>query len=392
MIWKISKSKLIYILLFIAFLYFRIIEINRPLWADELITVRTTFINPIANPLYNTVSTNLPLFYYSVKLFEILTFGLINLRYLNIILSAFTIIFIFKKYENLSKLVKILLIVFLIISPLQIYYSIELRAYTLAQLLLIINFYYFQKKDFNKWFWISSYLLCLTHYACYVYLLSVAIFYFLQNKGNWNQVYKFITLGVFGSLITYLVSRNVGFSDSTGLSIINNNFSRFNFSNILENVLKIRETVAVYYNFGLHYYRVENDFLSIIKKLTQILIGIYVIITIINYKKHKQELQNMLFLGSLFFFSIILDLAGIMTFGGRYVFPFHFLYLLILAYFLEIVYKTNKYLCYGLAVIFITAFLTYNYCLSINLDIFRGSNDPQGSLYQKCVEKISKNK
>ena len=391
MIWKISKNHFFVAVLLLTSLYFRIIEINRPLWADELITIRTLTINPLHNPLYNGISTNLPLFYYFVKFFEIITLGWINLRYLNILIYIITILFVYKKYEYLSQTTKSALLLFLALSPLQIYYSIELRTYALAQFLIIINFYYFQKKEFNIWFWISAYLLTITHYSCFIYLLGIFIFYFITNKSNWTQIYKFIILGIFGMIVTFLISKNQGFSDSTSTSVLNNNFSRFTSNNLLENLLRLREVVTVYFNFGLHYYRVENEFLALIKKLTQAVIGFYIVYIFYNYRKNKDKIFNVLFITLLMNLAILFDLAGIMPFGGRYIFPFHFFFLLLLGYCFEVSGKVSKYLSYTLISIFLLSYLTYNYCLSVSLDIFRGNNDPQGSLYQKCVEKISKN-
>jgi hypothetical protein len=392
MIWKISKTQALIALLVIASLYFRIIEINRPLWSDELITTRTTDINPLLNPLYNGISTNLPLFYYLVKIFEIITLDGINLRYLNVLIYVITILFVYKKYEYLSQTTKSVLLLFLAVSPLQIYYSIELRTYALAQLLLIINFYYFQKKDLNIWFWLTAYLLTLTHYSCYVYLLGIFIFYLITNKSNWNHIYKFVFLGFFGLSLTYLISKNQGFADSTSTSVLSNNFSRFTLNNLIENLLRLREVISVYFNFGLHYYRVENEFLSLIKKLTQILTSFYIVYIFYNYRKNKEKIFNVLLIALLMNLAILLDLAGIMPFGGRYVFPFHFFFLILLGYCFEVSEKISKYLSYTLITIFLLSYLSYDYCLSVSLDIFRGNNDPQGSLYQKCVEQVSKNK
>jgi hypothetical protein len=386
MIWKISKTQALIAILVVASLYFRIIEINRPLWSDELITTRTTNVNPLLNPLYNGVSTNLPLFYYLVKIFEIITVGNINLRYLNLLIYICTILFVFKKYEGLSQITKNALILFLALSPLQIYYSIELRTYILAQLLIIINFYYFQKKDLNIWFWITAYLMTLTHYSCFVYLLGIFIFYLITNKSNWNQIYKFIMLGLFGLSITYLISKNQGFADSTSTSVLSNNFSRFTIDNLLENLLRLREVISVYYNFGLHYYRVENEFLALIKKLTQILTGCYIIYIFYNFRKNKEKIFNVLFIALLMNLAILLDLAGIMPFGGRYVFPFHFFFLLLLGYCFEVSEKISKYLSYFLILTFLMSYLSYDYCLAVSLDIFKGNNDPQGSIYKSCIK------
>ena len=87
-----------YLLIFlnIIFVLLRLPDFYRPLWNDELITLRTVLVNPLENPLYNGVSTNLPLFYYLVKLFSFIFEG-DNLRIISLICSILILnIFIFR--------------------------------------------------------------------------------------------------------------------------------------------------------------------------------------------------------------------------------------------------------------------------------------------------------
>jgi hypothetical protein len=155
-------------------------------------------------------------------------------------------------------------------------------------------------------------------------------------------------------------------------------------NNFSENILKLREVLTVYFNFGLHYYRVENEFLSLIKKFTQALTAFYVVYVFYNYRKNKEKILNILLISLLLIIAILLDLVGIMPFGGRYVFPFHFFFLLTLSYCLEDSIKISKYVAFILFSVFLISYLSYDYCLSRSLDIFKGNNDPQGSIYKNC--------
>ena len=74
------------IILNLVYLLIRIPDFYRPLWNDELITIKTTSVNPLINPLYDGVSTNLPFFYYIVKLFSFLLEGQ-NLRVSSLVFS-----------------------------------------------------------------------------------------------------------------------------------------------------------------------------------------------------------------------------------------------------------------------------------------------------------------
>lgn len=392
MSWLQNKSKSFFIITWIPFvllfLYYRFFEISRPLWGDELITIKTLSSNPFLNPFYSGISTNLPLYYYLLKFFEIITANFLNLRILNIVLAALTIIFVAKKYNFINYFQKLTLILFLALSPIQIYYSIELRTYLLAQFLILINYYYFTKKDFNLFFWITAIALLFTHYACYIYLFGIFLYLLIKRNLNLNLILRFALLGLIGFATLIMISKNPGFSDSTASSALSGNFSRLTLNNLLENILKLREVITIYYNFGLHYYRLENSFLSIFKKFIQILFLVYGIFVIFRNKKISDfESQNLIIFILLMLGSIFADLMGIMPFGGRHIFPFHFLYLLILATIISKIYEANKAISYFILGIILSTYLLYNTCLSFNLKDFVGNNDPQGVLISKCINK-----
>jgi hypothetical protein len=374
------------IIIFIFF-YFRLAELNRIVWKDELITLKTLNVNPFFNPFYYTVSTNLPLYYYLLKLYEILTFNLLNLRFLNILVGFLTIYFVYKKYNFISKFQKIILILFLILSPLQIFYSLELRTYLLAQFLIVINYYFYVNKDFSKKFWLTVPFLLITHYACYLYLLAIFVYGIYKNFFTKKQVINFLICGLFGFFILLLIYISPGFSESARHSVLSGNFSRFEIGSIVENIFRIREVVTIYYNFGLHYYRLENFYLSLFKKFIQGLLLLYLIYIFLKFKNVRDlEIQNIVIFVLLMVFSVFMDFLGIIPFGGRHLFPFHFIYLLILSSVISKIYDFRNYLGVACLLFILFSYLMYNICLVKSITHFKGFGDPQGVLISKCIE------
>ena len=92
--------------------------------------------------------------------------------------------------------------------------------------------------------------------------------------------------------------------------------------------------------------------------------------------------------GCVILISILMDIFGFMDFGGRYQFPFHFLFLLGIAYYLKLLFNFNKVLFALIFSVFIGTYILSDYCLWKNLEIFIGTGDPQGILFSKCYEKV----
>ena len=383
-----TKKVLTYIFFLFLFFYYRIVEINRPLWGDELITLKTLNSNPLLNPFYAGVSTNLPLFYYLIKIYDLVTLNFINLRSLNILLAIATILFVFKKYNFISNFQKAVLVLFLALSPIQIYYSLELRTYLLAQFLIILNYYYLSNKEFKNWYWLSLIGLLLTHYACYIYILASFLYLIIFRKIDKKTYVNFLLIALAGIIILFFVSKNPGFNDSTSNSILAGDLARISANNLVDNFLKLREVLTIYYNFGLHYYRMENSYLSIFKKFMQILLLVYGFYILFRTKKFSEfEIQTFFIFLLVMLGSIMTDLIGIMPFGGPHIFPFHFLYLILLTNLISKISEINKAVSYLIITVILSSYLIYNTCLSFNLKDFVGNNDPQGVLISKCIGK-----
>ena len=390
----LKKYSIYYLLglLNLIYILIRLPDFYRPLWSDELISIRTTNVNPLNNPLYDGVSTNLPLFYYFIKIFSFFFTGE-NLRITSLIFSIVILnLFLYRylKEKNNYYLIASVLITF---SPIQIYYSTELRTYMFTQLLLIIQFYflvdYLNKKKTNYFFWaITIFLSLISHYTSYIFVFSVGLFLIFREKKLSEALLKaFIFPSILGFLVLISVSGNYGFSDSTEKSILNLNFERFTIFNLKENFLRLIEVVTIYYNFGLHYYRLDELFTSLFKKSMYFFFLIPVIWIFLKSKFQYQILNlTATILTLCLFFAILFDLSGFIAFAGRYIFPFNFLYILFISIVLNEFLKIKKIYFLLLLMIFIISYNLYNTCLFHQLNIYKGNEDPQGRIIQNCFK------
>jgi len=390
----LKKYSIYYLLglLNLIYILIRLPDFYRPLWSDELISIRTTNVNPLNNPLYDGVSTNLPLFYYFIKIFSFFFTGE-NLRITSLIFSIVILnLFLYRylKEKNNYYLIASVLITF---SPIQIYYSTELRTYMFTQLLLIIQFYflvdYLNKKKINYFFWaITIFLSLISHYTSYIFVFSVGLYLIFKEKKLSEALLKaFIFPSILGFLVLISVSGNYGFSDSTERSILNLNFERFTIFNLKENFLRLIEVVTIYYNFGLHYYRLDELFTSLFKKSMYFFFLIPVIWIFLKSKFQNQILNlTATILTLCLFFAILFDLSGFIAFAGRYIFPFNFLYILFISIVLNEFLKIKKIYFLLLLMIFIISYNLYNTCLFHQLNIYKGNEDPQGRIIQNCFK------
>lgn len=389
-----NSQILVYILIVIVFIAFRVFDINRPLWNDEIISINTTKINFWENPLYNGTSTNLPLYYYILKIGSLIGLENQSLRYVSVFISVVTLIFILSAYHRTkSSMILIFLIVFTI-SPLQIYYSQEMRTYIFSQLLLIIlTFFLFKienKQLINLLFiGFTVFLALISHYTSFIFIASMILYLTFTKKWDRKLLVSFVIPIFFALLVFFSISQNKNFDDSLEESVVNLDFSKLSLFDLRENVLRTNELLTIYYNFGLHYYRVEPEFLGFFKKFMYfnfLLFG-FLIVYLKKYKNHNFLMLLSLF-GCVILISILMDMFGFMDFGGRYQFPFHFLFLIGIAYYLKLLFNFNKVLFALIFSVFIGTYILSDYCLWKNLDIFIGGGDPQGILFSKCYEKV----
>ena len=128
------RNNIVIKFIIILALVLRLIGINRGLWAEEIISINTLSNNPIFNPFYYNTTTNLPLYFYILKM---VTFGglitnTVFLRLVSIALNIINIFFVYKyfKVKNFAH-INIFTAILITIAPLQIHYAQEIRPYAL---------------------------------------------------------------------------------------------------------------------------------------------------------------------------------------------------------------------------------------------------------------------
>jgi len=392
---KKYTNYLFYSIILVLFVWTRIFDIQRPYWKDEYISLETTSVNILENPLFNTVSTNLPLYYYVLQIGVLIGLNETNLRYVSLAISCFTLILIFYFHKRTKNNLYLILIFLVFLSPLQIYYSQELRTYILTQFLLVLVTYYLFKIENKisvnyKFFSFITFLALISHYTSFIFLFSIASYLTFFKKWTKPLIFSLLIAFIGGMAVVGLISNNKNFDDSIDKTALNMNFQNLSFFDIRENILRTNELLTIYYNFGLHYYRFEPEFLGFFKKFMYFNFLLFAFL-IFRYKIYQNNNFKMIFTTFAFIiiFSILFDLLGFIDFGGRYQFPFHFLYLIGLAFYLKILGNFNKLLLLIILLVFLGTYAVSNFCLWQNLDIFIGNGDPQGVIFTKCYQKIS---
>ena len=139
---------MIFLVLFLSFLI-RLIGINQSLWLDEAVSANVAKL-PIGEIINQFLIGDFhpPMFYWFLNLWT-KTFGsnVAILRLSSVLFSLITIYFVYLigKKTSLQNRVANWAALFLAVNPLFIYYSQELRMYSMATMWLIIGFYFFIK-------------------------------------------------------------------------------------------------------------------------------------------------------------------------------------------------------------------------------------------------------
>ena len=179
------------IIILILALGLRLIGIDQSLWLDEAISANVAKM-PIGEIVKNFSIGDFhpPIFYWFLDLWtKIGGSSVIWLRFSSILFSLITIYFVYligKKIKN--KKIGILAALFLTLNPLFVYYSQELRMYSMVTMWLIIGFYYFVKiksKKYNiKDLVIFNLMMALAFGTFYgsIFLIASFAIYFLIKK------------------------------------------------------------------------------------------------------------------------------------------------------------------------------------------------------------------
>lgn len=392
-----TRSTSITFLLITFTILFRLNGINRQIWNDEQISLNTLNVNPFLNPLYYGVTTNLPLYFYILKIYTIngLISNLIYLRFLGIILNTINVYLIYKffKIKNF-KYVNIFAAIIMAISPIQVHYAQEIRPYALVQLLIathLILSLNFNKSVNNKKIYLISFLLLLSHYAGFIYLFCVNTLLIIKNFNKYSkkQLYYFIFTALGAATLLILSYTNPNFIESYKQV---SNSSKLNFTTFVEGIIRLKEVTIFYYFYGLWYYMVNPIIQELFKKF--IFIILIFGIGIILHKKHKILIQIVLLFCSILGLSFVLEKLGFYPFGGKHIMPFSFInYLLISAglsyiYTLNLKFYINKIFIFTLLTILTVIFSFHSYCTNSIVLKTSLTGVTNSNTYQVCINKF----
>ncbi len=179
------------IIILILSLGLRLIGINQSLWLDEAISANVAQM-PILEIIKNfSISDFHPPLYYLFLNFWVKIFGsnVVILRLSSVLFSLITIYFVYligKKIKD--KKTGIWAALLLAVNPLFVYYSQELRMYSMATMWLLIGFYFWIKiknKKYNiKDLVIFNLMMALAFGTFYgsIFLIATLAIYFLIKK------------------------------------------------------------------------------------------------------------------------------------------------------------------------------------------------------------------
>jgi len=174
-----SKKLLLLIIISVSL---RLISLNQSLWLDEAISA-----NVVKNFSYSEIITKFsptdfhpPLFYLTLKSWtSIFGFSEIGLRSLSVLFALLLIILVYKFFGFWPSLL-------LSLNPLFLYYSQEIRMYSMVTLLVFLSFLAFKKRQTLLYF-LFTFLSLSTFYGSIFFFASVSL-YFLVKKDYKNFI------------------------------------------------------------------------------------------------------------------------------------------------------------------------------------------------------------
>lgn len=177
-------------------------------WLDEIYSIRTSRLNAvdILNEIALSGENNPPLYFILLHYWTVI-FGESEFasRILSALIGSFSVflIYLFGK-ELINKNTGLLAALILAVSPLQIYYSQEARAYILLVLITLANNYFFFRltRSYNvklvSGYVLTGAILIYTHYFWFFYIAAQNIYIFtklsLNLKGEWPGARRWILL------------------------------------------------------------------------------------------------------------------------------------------------------------------------------------------------------
>ncbi|MBS1493914.1 MAG: glycosyltransferase family 39 protein [Bacteroidetes bacterium] len=373
-------------LIFVLALSLRLYKIEQKnMWFDEVYSWNLSLDTP--KDIIATASGDIhpPLFYITLKGWtNIFSDSVFSMRMLSTLLSMLSMFFLFKICKEIKITEKRILLILILyaVSPLNIYYSQEVRMQSLNLFLTISSTFFFirflnSRKNVYGFFWsICAALSLYTHYFALLILFSqfvILVIKYLQKEIDLKFsgvafLFGFIPLTLFSPWVpTFLKQSTQGQPWRVGQSLMQ----------VLENYVIFFKEI-----FFSNYWNYENSGVIIGATVVSIILILFILISSVIYfkKSDKKKLPIIL----LFFIPSII--AIFVSFRQSIIFSRYLSiilpYLLILCvFFIFRIHK--KYISYPLIIILIGISA---YGLTINY-----SNDYKNNDYRKIESYIEKN-
>ncbi|MFH1295082.1 MAG: hypothetical protein ABIH84_00670 [bacterium] len=384
-------------LTFLAAMLIRWPEIARPLWTDEVISINTLTVRLSQNPLFQGITTNLPLYFWLLSAVNWLSHlqNVKMLRLLGIIINLLTGWLIFRHLaKEANKPVSIIFLLIFLFAPLQIHYSAELRPYALSQLWCALYFICVQSFSNQKRQLIPINLIAIaglfTHYSFYLFF-GATIIYLLIAQKKLLPVWKLAGIpAIFALFLIGAYFTNPLFNASlTGLKLKRETAPLGRLMQF-SSLSRVKEVVTNYYYYGLYYYRQDPWAQTVIKKILLIVLGLgsWSILSTHKTKFRSPGLAALAILLLALGIALIGEKVGYYPFGGRHIMPFSFLLYIVAAYGLVRLWAGGRW---GRAVsgvmllLILSSFITFQVCGQLFNHRYTGTNDPQGDIYGYCL-------
>lgn len=246
----LKTSILVIVLIFISLITFNL-GINTPFWNDELLAIdlsRKNIFKEFFISIYSDAHP--PLYHLILKLsFSIFAESFFSARFPSYLFSVLTLIILFLKLKR-GLIFKLIFVSIFLTNWSAIYYSQEVRPYTLLlflSCLLYLNFIerIFEKKNNFFEFCILSVLSIFTHHIIIFFIIGMYMSEIIYNKKiNFAQNKKYF-FGFFVLIILFLIQififsalsdRPKNWSEEFTLNYLHNffiNFKMFYYNNLL---------------------------------------------------------------------------------------------------------------------------------------------------------------
>jgi len=187
-------------IIFFIGMILRVINLNQSFWLDEAAQLVMSQ-NSLSWIWFSRVGDfHPPLFYFLTHFWMQISYSEVILRLLPVIPGLLTIPAIYLLVSRLfSKRIGLYAALFTAINPYLVYYSQELRSYSLMLFLSILSMNYLVRK---QWFWLTlvNTLLLYSHYSSFLFILSQITFVLFYYRNN----LKVYLMSVISTLVLFL--------------------------------------------------------------------------------------------------------------------------------------------------------------------------------------------